>query len=72
MSLSKDNNKDWCVVYTTAIYTEAEIIRGKLQQNEIPVRILNKQDSMYIVVGEIELYVPFNLKDMAISIINDQ
>lgn len=69
MSTSGTN---WQLIYTTSLYTQAEIIKGKLEQNDIPVRMLNKQDSMYIVIGEIELYVPMHLKSLAIEIISEE
>jgi hypothetical protein len=57
---------NWQKVYTTRFYTEAEIIRGKLEQNEIPVQVLNKQDTMYnVALGEIEVYVPTHLMELA-------
>jgi hypothetical protein len=56
----------WQIIFTTKFYTEAEIIRGKLEENEIPVQILNKQDSMYnVALGEIEVYVPVHLSELA-------
>jgi hypothetical protein len=51
---------------------EAAIVKGKLEENEIPVQVLNKQDSMYtIAIGHYELYVPLHLKDIAVSVMND-
>jgi hypothetical protein len=55
---------DWFKLYTTRNYAEATIIKGMLEENNIPVFILNKQDSSYLV-GDIEVYVPFYLKDIA-------
>lgn len=55
---------DWFKLYTTRNYAEATIIKGMLEENNIAVFILNKQDSSYLV-GDIELYVPFHLKDIA-------
>ncbi|MEO7309837.1 MAG: hypothetical protein ABIX01_05545 [Chitinophagaceae bacterium] len=62
---------NWHLLFTTTLYTEAAIIQGKLEQNQIPVKILNRQDSMYISIGEIELYVPVHLKDLAWALINE-
>ena len=57
---------NWERIYTTKLYTEAEIVRGKLERNEIPVQLLNKQDTMYnIAMGEIEVYVPRQLSELA-------
>jgi Putative prokaryotic signal transducing protein len=68
MMQSKPN---WQKVFTTRFYTEAEIVRGKLEENEIPVQLLNKQDTMYnVALGEIEVYVPAVLKEMALALLS--
>ena len=56
---------DWYKLYTTRNYAEANIIKGMLEENNILVVILNKLDSSYLTFGEIELYVPSHLKDIA-------
>jgi hypothetical protein len=56
---------DWFKLYTTRNYAEANIIKGMLEENDIQVVILNKLDSSYLSFGEIELYVPSHLKDIA-------
>jgi len=56
---------DWFKLYTTRNYAEANIIKGMLEENNIQVIILNKLDSSYLAFGEIELYVPAHLKDIA-------
>jgi hypothetical protein len=57
---------NWQKIYTTRFYTEAEIVRGKLEENEIPVQLLNRQDTMYnVALGEIEVYVPNQLSELA-------
>jgi len=62
---------NWHLFYTTNRYVQAEIIKGKLQENHIPVKLLNRQDRMYISIGEIELYVPLHLKDIAVAVMNE-
>jgi hypothetical protein len=60
----------WHLLYSTIFYTNAAIIKGLLEQNHIPVQLLNKQDSMYnVALGEFELYVPFHFRPMAESIL---
>lgn len=44
---------------------KASIIKGMLEENNVPVSLLNKQDSSYVNFGEIELYVPSHLKEIA-------
>lgn len=58
--------ENWNKIYTTRLYTEAAIVKGRLEKNEIPVQVLNKQDSMYnIALGEYEVYVPMHLEELA-------
>ena len=63
--------KGWIKLFTTRNYAEASIIKGMLEQNQVAVVILNKQDSSYINFGDIELYVPSHLKEMAQNLLNN-
>lgn len=64
---------NWILLYKTALYTEAAIVKGKLEENNVPAQILNKQDSMYVLTlpGQHEVYVPAHLEELAESIIRD-
>ena len=44
-------------IFSTENATKAEIIKQMLEENNINVVLLNKQDSSYLMFGEIELYV---------------
>ncbi len=55
----------WHLLYATRNLPEATIIKGMLEENSVPVMIVNKQDSSYLNFGDIELYVPVLLKDIA-------
>jgi hypothetical protein len=61
----------WFMLYSTKNYLEANIIKGKLEENNIRAVILNKQDTNYVSIGEIELYVPAHLKDIAVHLIDN-
>jgi hypothetical protein len=61
----------WFRLYTTQNYVEANIIKGMLEENNIQAIILNMQDSSYLVFGEIELYVPMHLKDIALRLLDN-
>ena len=63
--------KDWFKLYTTKNYAEANILKGMLEENNIRAVILNKLDSSYLAFGDIELYVPAHLKDVAIHLMNN-
>jgi hypothetical protein len=60
----------WQKIYTTRKPAEASIIQGMLEENNIPVQIMNKQDSSYHF-GDIELYVPGHLGETAKLLISD-
>lgn len=59
----------WTKIFATKSIAEASILAGMLLENQIPVQQLNKQDSSYIIIGEVEIYVPFHLKETAIQLI---
>ncbi len=59
----------WYKIFATRDYTKANIIKGMLEENNVTTVILNKQDSSYINFGDIELYVPAHLKDIAINLL---
>ena len=48
---------DWIKVYTTSKSINAAMARTFLEEHDIVVIELNKQDSSYQAFGEIELYV---------------
>ena len=61
--------QQWHLLYKTRNYAEASIVQGMLEQNQIPVQIMNKQDSSYLNFGDIEVYVPAGFKDVAKSLL---
>lgn len=50
-------NKKWEKVYSAFSMQQAVIMRMMLEQNDIPAVVVNKQDSMYVMIGEVELHV---------------
>jgi hypothetical protein len=60
----KDRNT-WFLLMSTQNVPQASIIKGVLEENSIPVQLLNKLDSSYLIFGHIEIYVPLHLKDVA-------
>ena len=61
---------NWQKIFSTRIYPEAAIIKGMLEENDIPVQMLNKQDSSYPMFGDIQLFVPAHLQVTASELIN--
>ncbi len=49
---------NWGKVYDTKQMIRAEIAREILEQNEIAAVIVNKQDSVYPILGQFEVHVP--------------
>jgi Putative prokaryotic signal transducing protein len=62
--------KGWYKLYITRNYAEASIIKGMLEENNVEVVVLNKLDSSYLNFGDIELYVPQYLKEIAQQLLN--
>ncbi|TDH18357.1 hypothetical protein EXU57_23660 [Segetibacter sp. 3557_3] len=56
---------NWFLLHTTTSNAEASILKGMLEEHAIRVMLLNRQDSSYLVFGEIEVYVPTHQKDEA-------
>ncbi len=63
------SEKDWILIYTTNQEYEAELAKEVLEENEIEVFMLNKKDSFYVTLGEIELYVLKEYEEAALEII---
>lgn len=62
--------KDWKKVFSSSQLTSASMVMGILNENEIPAKTLNKQDSSYVFLGEIEVYVPLYMFDKAKELIS--
>ena len=62
----------WQKIFSTRVYSEAAIIKGMLEENQIPVQLLNKQDSSYPMFGDIQLYVPHDMVLFARELIDQQ
>ena len=62
--------KQWALIYKTESFAKANIIKGMLEENHVPVSILNQQDSSYVNFGEIEVYVPTHLKVIADNLLS--
>jgi hypothetical protein len=50
------NNEDWVLVYTSDQPHKVEIVKAFLEDNQISTVDVNKRDSSYIFIGDIELY----------------
>lgn len=61
---------NWQKIFSTRVYSEAAIIKGMLEENQIPVQLLNKQDSSYPMFGDIQIFVPGEYSITAQELIN--
>jgi len=57
-------------VFSSQQLAVASMVMGILNENEIPAKSMNKKDSSYVFLGEIEIYVPANLYEAAVNLIN--
>jgi len=55
----------WFRIYSTTSLPQASIIKGMLEENGIPAIIVNKQSSSYLSLGEIEVHVVAEFKNLA-------
>jgi hypothetical protein len=62
--------QDWKKVFSSSQLAASSMVMGILNENEIPAKTLNKQDSSYVFIGEVEVYVPLNMAEKAQSLIS--
>jgi hypothetical protein len=63
--------QDWKKVFSSAQATTASMVMGILNENGIAAKLLNKQDSSFVFLGKVEVYVQENQYDIALKVIND-
>ncbi len=59
------SDPDWIMVYTSSLPYKITIVKAVLEDNQIKSFEVNKQDSSYISIGEIDLYVHRNEEVLA-------
>ena len=65
-------DSEWIKVYETSKLHEALMVQGVLKGRNIEAVILNQQDSSYLTVGEISVFVSLQDSIDAIDIIEKQ
>jgi hypothetical protein len=63
--------EQWFLLRTTLSYAEASIIKGVLEENQIPVQVLNQIDSSYVNFGDIKIYVPAHLQSLSEKLLGE-
>ena len=59
-------------ILSTNNLNKAEIIKQMLEENNIDVVILNKQDSSYLMFGDIEIYIKQEQEQQAKNLLTDK
>ena len=49
--------KGWTKIYSTEELFKAELIKNLLINNSIEAILINKKDSSYVMIGDVEIYV---------------
>ena len=57
-------------VFSSTQLAASSMVMGILNENEIPAKTLNKQDSSYVFLGEVEVYVPLDMYEKAQALIS--
>lgn len=65
-------NGEWIKVYETSMLHQAVMMQSVLEDYNIKAVILNQQDSSYITIGEVALYVSLEQAAEAYIIIENQ
>lgn len=47
----------WTLVYTTTSRSDAELVRGRLEEHDIAAVVMDLRSSAYPVFGEVGVYV---------------
>jgi len=47
----------WTLVHTTTSRSDAELVRGRLEEHDIPAVVMDLRSSAYPVYGEVGVYV---------------
>ena len=61
--------KDWKKIYSNNNLATAMMVTDLLIQNEVPAKLLDRKDSSYVFLGEIEVYVPNDFVNIAQAVI---
>jgi peptide subunit release factor 1 (eRF1) len=62
---------EWTLVYSTDKDFHAHMLQQMLNDHDIPVVLINKKDSAYVLLGEIEFYVPAEFAVKAIHLLHN-
>jgi len=49
---------EWTKIFVTQQLATATLVADMLEQQQIPTKLLNRKDSAYVFMGDVEVYVP--------------
>ena len=52
-----ETNPEWIKIYTATEPHKVQIVKAVLEDNQVQAFEVNKKDSSYIFIGEVDLYV---------------
>lgn len=61
--------QDWKMIYSNSQLATASIVTSLLNENGIPAKALDKQDSSFVFMGKIEVFVPTAMYEKAAEIL---
>jgi hypothetical protein len=61
--------QDWKMIYSSSQLATASIVTSLLNENGIPAKALDKQDSSFVFMGKIEVLVPLAMYEKAVEIL---
>lgn len=59
--------QDWKKIFSHPQLAYVTMVAGLFEEQGIPVKLLNKQDTSYVFLGEVELYTPAEFEEKALS-----
>lgn len=62
--------QDWKKIYSNTSLANVSMVEGMLNEQGIPAKMLNRQDSNYVFLGEMEIYVPVEFEIVAYELLS--
>jgi hypothetical protein len=60
---------NWKKIFSSSNLATASIVTSLLSENDIAAKTLDKKDSAYVFLGEVEVYVPASMEEEAREIL---
>ncbi|HRH68185.1 MAG: DUF2007 domain-containing protein [Flavobacteriales bacterium] len=63
---------NWTLIHSARDRQEAEMLRGRLEANDIPVVLMDQQSSVYPMMGSIDIHVDRDHVLRALHLLNNE